>query len=298
MNSRLLSAVSITSFDTWDVKQFFKKKLDSKYSIESLGKHLIHQTTKVQLSDYPDKNFTILGVSNKIGMFDSETVEGKTIKQKYHIVENDWIAYNPYRINVGSIGIKSSQLEGRYISPAYVVFSCKKTLLPEFLWLIMKSKFFNEIIRESTTGTVRQTLCFDVLTSLEIPVPSISEQEKILKAYHDTIDESEKNRQSGDDYGSNLLYDIQSKVSDLKKSDLKINEVSSIMQIISFTATKRWEVGYILKEGRLEKIYNSFKYPNYCINELQTESLFGLSVKASLDKEKDMIPVFKNVQYH
>lgn len=35
------------------------------------------------------------------------------------------------------------------------------------------------------------------------------------------------------------------------------------MQIIPFAATRRWEVGYILKEGRLEDIYGSFKYKSY-----------------------------------
>lgn len=293
MGNSLLSVVPITSFDTWDVKQFYKKVFESKYPVEKLEKHLIHQTTKVQLSDFPDKEFVILGVSNKIGMFDSETVVGKKVKQKYHIVENDWLAYNPYRINVGSIGIKTPHLKGGYISPAYVVFSCKDTLLPEYLWLIMKSTFFNDIIRDSTTGTVRQTLGFDVLASLKIPVPTIAQQEEILKAYHDTLDEAEKNRQDGDEFGANLLFDIQTKVSDLKKTDLRTNELHSIMQTTSFTSTRRWEVGYILKEGRLGKIYDSFKFSNYCINELQTESLFGLSEKASLDRKEGMIPVLR-----
>ena len=57
--------------------------------------------------------------------------------------------------------------------------------------------------------------------------------------------------------------------------------------------TRRWEVGYILKEGRLEDIYGSFKYKSYSIHELQTDSLFGLSVKASLEQKKEMIPVLR-----
>ncbi len=107
------------------------------------------------------------------------------------------------------------------------------------------------------------------------------------------MDEVEKNRQLGDDFGDNLLYDIQSSVSDLKKEDLKLIESNSILQKVSFTSTRRWEVGYIFKEGQLEKIYYSFKYSSYSIGQLQTESLFGLSVKASVDKKKDMIPVLR-----
>ena len=134
---------------------------------------------------------------------------------------------------------------------------------------------------------------YEFIKNFQIPVPSIPEQELLLKKYHDTLDEAERQAKSCDDFGANLLYDIQASVSDLKKEDLKLTESNSIMQKVSFTATRRWEVGYIFKEGRLEKIYYSFKYPSYSIGQLQIESLFGLSVKASVDQKKDMIPVLR-----
>lgn len=288
--------LSTTPFSTvyqWDVKQFFNRKMNSKYRVEKLGKHLIHQTAKIQLSDFPNNTFIILGVSNKIGMFDASTEKGSKIKQKYHIVKNDWIAYNPYRINVGSIGIKTSKLKGEYISPAYVVFSCKDTLIPEYLWLMMKSNFFNSLIKDSTTGSVRQTLHFEKLADIDAPIPSVYEQKKILKAYHETLNKAEKNIQNGNDFCANLLYDIQSMVSELTQETLKKQRRDTIMQIIPFTSTRRWEAEYILKEGRLENIYNSFKYANYCLSDLQKESLFGLSVKASTEMKKGMIPVLR-----
>lgn len=89
----LLSTVPFSSFSQWDVKQFFFAKILSKYPVEELGKHLIHQTEKIQLSDEPTKEFTILGVSNKIGMFDASTEKGSKIKQKYHVVKDNWLAY-------------------------------------------------------------------------------------------------------------------------------------------------------------------------------------------------------------
>ena len=254
-NTSLLSTVLFSDIQQWDVKQFFLRKVHSTYKIEELGKHLIHHTEKVQPSDFPDDDFVILGVSNKIGMFDASIEKGKDIKQKYHIVEENWLAYNPYRINVGSIGIKTSELKGGYISPAYVVFSCKETLLPEFLWLMMKSSFFNGLIKDSTTGSVRQTLHFDKLACIKAPIPTIPEQERILKEYHETLDEANENIIKGDAFSDRLLLDIQSEVSDYRKQDKEENS-GSLLQIVPFSATRRWEVGYIFKEGRLETIYN------------------------------------------
>lgn len=289
----LLSTVLFSKIREWDVKQFFLNGIKSIYPIEKLGSHIIHQTEKVQLSDFPNDEFIILGVSNKLGMFDASIEKGTKIKQKYHIVKDNWIAYNPYRINVGSIGIKNSELKGKYISPAYVVFSCKDTLLPEFLYLLMKSTFFNSLVKDSTTGSVRQTLRFDKLANIKVPIPSVEEQQKLLYAYHATIEEAEENIKQGDAFAEDLLADIQSEVSNFKSENKRSDTASSILQAIPFSSTRRWEVEFILKEGRLDVVRSSFKYKSCSIGELSKESLFGLSIKASLTQKKGMIPVLR-----
>lgn len=291
--SLLLSQVKFSDTSQWDVKQFFFSKINSKYPIEELGKHLIHQTGKITPSEYPDDDFAILGVSNKIGMFDASIEKGKSIKQKYHIVKENWLAYNPYRINVGSIGIKTANLKGGYISPAYVVFSCRDTILPEYLWLMMKSDLFNSLIKDSTTGSVRQTLHYEKLAAIKAPIPSVSEQEKILKAYHQLLTDAGTETSKGDKYSSTLLLDIQSEVSTLKDDDLKTEAFSSILSTVSFAATDRWEVNYISKINRLNKIFDSYLIPHKAISELQVESLFGLSIKASPIQKKGMIPMLR-----
>lgn len=297
-NLSLLLTAPYSNFANWDVKQFFFQKLVSRYSIEKLDKHLIHQTKKVQLSDSPDKIFGILGVSNKTGMFDADTVMGKNISQKYHVVKNNWLAYNPYRVNVGSIGIKTTAQTGEYISPAYVVFSCKKTLIPEFMWLLMKSNVFNILIKGSTTGTVRQTLRFDKLAEISAPIPPIKEQEKLLDEYNRLSKQNKLLNEEANLFFTNALFEIQRVVSTFQKRTIHRTENDSLLSVIRFTSTDRWEVDYIYKEGVIESIVDSFKYPEKSIGELQRESLFGLSVKASLDKKDGMIPVLRmsNIQ--
>ena len=119
--------------------------------------------------------------------------------------------------------------------------------------------------------------------------------EQIIEAKPEKIEknEADENIRKGNNYSDGLLLSVQADVSDLKNKTTKNTASSSILQIIPFTSTIRWEVDYIQKKGRLETIYNSFKYQEYCINDLQKESLFGLSVKASLDKKNGMIPVLR-----
>ncbi|MBP5582469.1 MAG: hypothetical protein J6X43_00740, partial [Bacteroidales bacterium] len=129
-------------------------QVSSSHTIVRLGDYIQEESAKYKISD-PTKTYGILGVNNQTGIFDAYLEKGSKIKQKYKKMQVGWIAYNPYRVNVGSIGMRTEKQEYEYISPAYVVFSCKEGLLPEYLYRLMKTDLFNKIIRENTTGSVR-----------------------------------------------------------------------------------------------------------------------------------------------
>lgn len=190
--SKLLQFANFQELINWSVKTNLSSLMASNYKVVTLGNHIIEQKERVKPFDFPEDDFKILGVSNKVGLFDNEIKKGKEINQAYKIVKDGYLAYNPYRINVGSIGIKTEEHKYDLISPAYVVFSCKDTLLPEYLFLIFKTQKFNTIINESTRGSVRQILAFDILETLKIPLPSIEQQKKIVNKYHEKLNLAKK----------------------------------------------------------------------------------------------------------
>ncbi|NJM79526.1 MAG: hypothetical protein HC854_07805 [Flavobacterium sp.] len=179
-----LNLIPYSDFSLWDTKRYTSKQINSTFNIVSLASCITEQNKKYKIFLEEDKEFGILGVNNKEGIFDAYTQKGKDINQPYKKMETGWLAYNPYRINVGSIGIKLKEHQNEYISPAYVVFSCKENLLPEFLFFLFKTTIFNTVINESTTGSVRQNLTFETLKSLQIPLPSIEEQNRIVANYN------------------------------------------------------------------------------------------------------------------
>lgn len=206
MENKFIFTIPYKDLHLWDVKRYSKNVTNSKYVMEYLGKHIIHQTNKLDLSKNPNDKFNILGISNEIGMYDAYAEEGKKFNQSYKIVKDNFIAYNPYRVNVGSIGIKKEQI-GNLISPAYVVFNCKKTLLPEYLFLLMKTKWFNERIKENTSGSVRQNLTFNALSNIKIPVPELIIQKELVSNYNKKINRI--------DVENNLYQEFQQYFSDI-----------------------------------------------------------------------------------
>lgn len=182
-------AVWWKDFERWDVK-FFSARIRSSYPVVRLGPLIHEHSERVKPFDYPETIFRILGVTNTGGIFHAYDSLGKEINQPYQRVDADDFAYNPYRVNVGSIGVVPAELGGNYISPAYVVFATDKAmLLPEYLILILKADWFNPMVRAATTGSVRQNLTFDLLATLEIPLPPLAEQKAIVAHWRKAQDD-------------------------------------------------------------------------------------------------------------
>lgn len=172
--------VQYSDLERWDVK-YFSERIKSQYPLVSLADFITEHNEKIRPFEKPEETFKILGVNNSDGIFHAYDALGKEIKQPYKRVNAGDFAYNPYRINVGSIGRVPPEHDGAYISPAYVVFSVDSSvILPEVFWFILKSDFFNKTLRAATAGSVRMNLTYSLLETLKIPIPPLPVQEKIV----------------------------------------------------------------------------------------------------------------------
>jgi type I restriction enzyme, S subunit len=241
--------------ELWDVKRYASEKIKSDFPIVKLGLHIQEQNKKVKLFDFPEQEFGILGVNNKIGIFDAYKEKGANINQSYKRMEKNWLAYNPYRINVGSIGMRTEEHENEYISPAYVVFSCKNTLQPDFLFKLFKTERFNKIINESTTGSVRQNLTIEILKTLNIALPNPKEQIEILKKYYKLEGEAKSNEEE--------IIVVKKKIEDYLYKKLNIsfkkNEINKGLSFVNSKSLNRWDVAYLSSIIELSSDYPTVK---------------------------------------
>jgi type I restriction enzyme S subunit len=109
----------------------------------------------------------------------------------YKVVHRGQYAYNPSRINVGSIARLDGWDDG-VLSPMYVVFRLdeKKANSDYFLhWL--NSHEARQRIKNSAQGSVRETVSFSEFAAITIPIPVSNTQTAIaryLNAMRDEID--------------------------------------------------------------------------------------------------------------
>lgn len=127
-----------------------------------------------------EQKLEVLGVSNVDGITTTSHVKSDDLSG-YLVIEPTTFAYNPYRINVGSIGLTTNNVFG-LVSPAYVVFKVQENkLIPELLLDFLKSFDGLQQINKYARGTVRKALRFDDLCKIEVNFPSYREQKNIFE---------------------------------------------------------------------------------------------------------------------
>ena len=107
-------------------------------------------------------------------------------KRMYYIVSPNSFAYNPARINVGSIGYQNIG-KNVIVSSLYEVFKTSEDVDDRLLWHWFKSPDFQKLIMQLQEGGVRLYFYYDKLCMGELSLSSLEEQRKIGKLF-DTLD--------------------------------------------------------------------------------------------------------------
>lgn len=144
---------------------------------------------KIFLEEVAEKNKSAIisdvkSISNKLGFINQNEQFGKTVASNdlsnYKIIKKGYIAYNPSRINVGSIALYDEETLG-VISPMYVVLKTKNGLNEKYFMYYSKTDLFNQHMKSQLSGSVRETLKFDDLCAIKINLPPYDEQKAIVK---------------------------------------------------------------------------------------------------------------------
>lgn len=149
-----------------------------KMSRHLLGEYIYEYSVKSKSNE----SYPVYSVTNSEGFcteYFSKDVSSVD-KSNYKVVPYGYFAYNPSRINVGSIDLQKEQTEV-IVSPLYNVFGVSEALDSEYLLYFFKSSYGKHLIKSSTSGSVRSNLKFETLASFKLNVGSLIVQKNIVK---------------------------------------------------------------------------------------------------------------------
>lgn len=119
----------------------------------------------------------------------------------YKVVRSGQFAYGPVTSRNGEkISIALLDGEDCIISSSYTVFRVadEDSLDPEYLMLWFSRPEFDRYARYKSHGSVREIFGWDELCQVELPVPDISKQREIVKAYKAITDRIELKQKIND----------------------------------------------------------------------------------------------------
>lgn len=131
-------------------------------------------------------------ISNEFGFipqneqFENGGTMTQADKRMYYIVSPNSFAYNPARINVGSLGYYEGN-EDVIVSSLYEVFKTDDTICDRFLLYWFKTNIFQKMIEQFQEGGVRLYFFYDKMCKCSLKRPSLAEQQAIA-SYFTSLD--------------------------------------------------------------------------------------------------------------
>lgn len=190
-----------------------------KSNYKMLGEYI----RQVDVRNTEGKEDNLLGVSVQKQFIPSIANTVGTDFKKYKVVKKGQFTYIPDTSRRGdkiAIALLQDYDEG-LVSNVYTVFEVIDTekLLPEYLMLWFSRPEFDRYARFKSHGSVREVMDWDEMCKVELPVPSIEEQRRIVKAYKTITDRIALKKQINDNLEAqgaslfHLLFDDQTVLS-------------------------------------------------------------------------------------
>jgi type I restriction enzyme S subunit len=136
----------------------------------------------------------VYGVDRSVGLTSVAKYTSSSF-ERYKVLEHGMFAYNPMRLNIGSIGYCSQEIQPGLVSPDYVVFECSsKYLNSDFLSYYIDSPLWKDWTASAGVGSVRMRIYYKEIARLPLLLPPLQEQCAIAEVLGALDDKIESNR--------------------------------------------------------------------------------------------------------
>ena len=252
-----LKFVSFENIESWSASFLFGtiNKFNRKYKTLEINKLLVRNNEYVIIEDEKlYKRVTVKINANGVVLRDEEY--GKNIGTKRQFIAKEG------QMN-GAFGLIPSELDGAIVTNDFPLFDINHHLVNKnYLILLAKTNLFVDFAKSCSRGTTnRQRMDMDKFLTLEIPLPSISEQEAIIKNYYGKIEQAVAWELEADT--------IEEKIKTYLFESLGIEELDKRkkigLNIIESKRMERWDIPFLMGKTSLKSKYSIHGMGDYIV---------------------------------
>lgn len=242
-----LKFIPFYEVNLWDVKRYYTKSNLQFENMVTLRDILIPYKHAVSKDEMIKNKWQIISKINFGGeLFLRDFEEIKTYKGNVNLVPEKAIIYSKINVRHGCIYFHEEGQTPFGVSSEYPTFKLDETKISgKFLHKVLRSSAFKALLNSKTTGISKARVKQDEFLNIQIPLPSLLKQEKLVNHYYNKINDADKL--------SKQIVDIECEIEKYFYSVLGIDErkdfkVKKGLNLIDYVDISKWSLNHINKD--------------------------------------------------
>lgn len=230
--------------------------------ITRLGDHVVEENRRVPYETIKDEDITVMSLSSKEGILTPHIgIERKTAFLKE--VRHNNLVFNPRRLDIGGIALFKGGDRQQFVPPSYRTINCKESLLPDYLFLVLRTKPLRESIMELMNRESKSYLSFSSFQEILIPLPPLDVQQEIVNEHNEILLEINQIEHQ--------IYCIDNIMEDEIITSLGILTHNirkpKLINELKLSKIHSWFVPQLLNELKIRNIFNTKTFPRRPLTE-------------------------------
>ncbi len=275
-----LKFIPLENLNLWDVKRYYTKnnlQFENVVTLRDILKPYKKAVSKEEMIENKLQIISKINFGGELFLRDFEEIE--TYKGSLNLVPDNAIIYSKINVRHGCIYFHEDGQTPFGVSSEYPTFKFDETKVNgKFLHKVLRSSAFKKLLNTKTTGISKARVKQDEFLDIEIPLPSLTEQEAIVNNYYSKIKEAEElEKQASDLEGEIERYFLEQ----LGLKPFSIKEKHCTLQFTDYLALDRWDffstdtrISAELKKSKFELtiIGKTYKFAKRSFNKTKFES--------------------------
>ena len=269
---KYLHLANYKDIPNWSVQYADEEDLGftKKYPMARIGAFLVKSKDIIEVEDDVEYKQVTIKINNGgvVPRNNGEAILGSKIGTKrQHVVHAGQFIMSKIDARNGAYGIVPAELEGAIVTNDFPVFDVDTSkIIPQFLVLVSTTEKFVEFARKCSSGTTnRKRIDIDAFLNQLIPLPSIAEQEDIVRQYYRASETIKKIEEKIVIENTDVLnYWIETLGIDiLSKERIEDGKLS----FTRFSSISQWGIDFINEKKSQEefsKYFKSLKISDIC----------------------------------